>query len=323
MTAKKTYTKKTRKNHGEIITAKMLELMETEGTNWFKPWAATATEGQHHNPMSGTVYSGINVFITGMAAMENGFTSCEWGTFNQWFKRGGGVRCEDTGKVLEWGKFSLKGQKATEIIYSAPAQFTKQNDAGEDELVSYWKVKSFFIFNADQVQGYEPAAKKAKPNLVEQHASVDALVAANNIKLSHGGDRAYYRPSTDEIQMPNQKDFKATKSQTATQSYYGTLLHEMAHWTGHESRLDRLKGGWFGDENYAAEELVAEIASALLAANLGIEKEPTPNHAKYLNNWMRALKNDKKILMQAFSKAQKATDFILDAVDAKPTALAA
>ena len=321
--SKKTFTKKARKDHAEIITAKMLALMESEGTNWFKPWAATATEGQHHNPMSGTVYSGINTFITGYAAMEHGFTSCEWGTFNQWFKRGGGVRCEDTGKILEAGKFSLKGQKATEIIYCAPAQFTKQNDAGDDELVKYWSTKSFFIFNADQVEGYEPKQKKARPNLVEQHTSVDNLVAANAIKLSHGGDRAYYRPSTDEIQMPHQHDFKAAGGQTATQAYYGTLLHEMAHWTGHESRLDRLKGGWFGDENYAAEELVAEIASALLAANLGIEKEPTPNHAKYLNNWMRALKDDKRILMQAFTKAQKACDLILDAADAKPQAMAA
>lgn len=313
---KKTFKKKTavaKQDKREAIADKIIEMMETHGADWSKPWAACAASGSHHNKFSRKAYRGINVFITGYAALENGFTSSEWGTFNQWFTAGGGERCPDTGKITKQSRYSLKGQKSTEILFWKKLSFQKDTDDGEKETVNYWKCRSYFIFNADQVEGYTPKETKTRPNLVEQFASVDGLVDHHGIKLGHGGDRAFYSPSRDIIQMPDQSAFKAIAGQTATQSYYGTLLHEIVHWSGHQSRLDRFSDdplSVFGDDAYAAEELVAEIGSIFLASQLGIEKEPTPNHAKYLNGWIKGLKDNKKALFTAFSKAQAAADFI-------------
>ncbi len=122
--------------------------------------------------------------------------------------------------------------------------------------------------------------------------------------------QAYYRPSADSIHMPNLDTFRPTEHSTATEGYYGTLLHELTHWTGAEKRLDRKKGKRFGDQAYAFEELVAELGSAMLCQYLGISVTPRADHAKYLNIWIQKCKEDHRAIITAASLAAKALGYL-------------
>lgn len=138
-------------------------------------------------------------------------------------------------------------------------------------------------------------------------AEVDAFVSALGATIHHDDrGRAFYAPTLDEITMPERASFRATETSTATENYYSTLLHELTHWTGHASRLDRLKGGRFGSPEYAFEELVAEFGAAIACGSLGISAEPRPDHAKYLNNWKKALRSEPGLVISAAGKAAKA-----------------
>lgn len=139
--------------------------------------------------------------------------------------------------------------------------------------------------------------------------AAEAFVAATGADIRHGGNHAFYRFPDDFIQMPERERFMGTETSTATESYYGTLLHE-THWTGCAKRCDREFGKRFGDDAYAVEELVAELGAAFLCDDLGITLEPRPDHAAYLDNWLKVLKADKKAIFTAASQAAKATDYL-------------
>ena len=124
-------------------------------------------------------------------------------------------------------------------------------------------------------------------------------------------NKAFYSPSEDFIGMPPKEDFKGDKENTKEQYYYSTLLHELTHWTGHNSRCNRDLQNRFGSKAYAMEELVAEIGSAFLCSHLGITKTPTPNHGRYLNNWLEVLKEDKKSIFKAFSLSKTSSEYLL------------
>ena len=122
----------------------------------------------------------------------------------------------------------------------------------------------------------------------------------------------FYIPSEDFIGMPPKDDFKADKENTKEQYYYSTLLHELTHWSGHSSRCNRDLQNRFGSKAYAMEELVAEIGSAFLCSYLGVTKAPTPNHGRYLNNWLEVLKEDKKAIFKAFSLSKTSSEYLME-----------
>ena len=285
----KTFNKKDRY---QMVTDAVLALMEKHGTNWTKPWQASAGNS-HHNVVSGKPYQGTNIFMTAISAYKNEFKSNQWATYKQWEKLGAKVS---------------KGSKGTDIVFFDKVVIT---DKVTEEQAMIPVLKGFSVFNADQVEGYfaKPVEEQAKPEF--NHKETEKLVTDSGAIIKHGGGKAFYAPEPDFIQMPEKTDFTGTKDSTPEQSYYGTLLHELCHWTGHKSRLDRKLVGRFGSNAYAFEELIAETGSAFLAAMLGLEKEPTPDHAKYLNNWLEVLKSDKRAMMKAFGQAQKAADYIL------------
>lgn len=285
----KTFTKKDRY---QMVTDMVIDLMDKHGSNWTKPWQASAGNS-HHNVVSGKPYQGTNIFMTAISSYKNEFKSNQWATYKQWEKLGATVR---------------KGSKGTDIVFFDKVMIT---DKITEEQAMIPLLKGFSIFNADQVEGYDakPVEEQAKPDF--NHKATDQLVSDSGAIIKHGGGKAFYAPQPDFIQMPEKADFKGTKDSTPEQSYYGTLLHELCHWTGHKTRLDRKLIGRFGSNAYAFEELIAETGSTFLAAMLGLEKEPTPDHAKYLNNWLEVLKSDKRAMMKAFGQAQKAADFIL------------
>lgn len=271
------------------VTNRIIEALENGCAPWVKPWTSENKEGSSaipFNAISGANYNGVNTLLLWGAQMAAGFSSNTWMTFKQAKDLGGNV---------------MKGEKSQSIIYY---QMLKRKDEdGKEVMIPI--LKSYSVFNLEQTEGI---TKKVKSPIAPDVEYTDALTLAEGIGASvlHGGDRAFFSPSQDFIKMPPQKAFDDLNQ------WDSTLLHELTHWTGHSSRIDRLKGKKFGDQDYAFEELIAEIGSALLGGNLNIPHEKL-QHAEYVQSWLTVLKSDKKAIFSAAKQAQKACDYILDA----------
>jgi antirestriction protein ArdC len=181
------------------------------------------------------------------------------------------------------------------------------DDDGNEKAIPL--IKGFRVFNAAQVEGWEPPVKENQGD-AERVDSAETFVSNTDADIKHGSSGAFYVPKEDKLSMPEIGAFIATEHSSATESYYGCLLHELGPWTGHKSRLDRDLSGRFGSEKYAGEELVAEMTSAFLCAHLEISPAPREDHAQYLNSWMSTLREDKRAFMAAASAAQSAADYL-------------
>jgi antirestriction protein ArdC len=277
----------------------ILEAMEQHGTDWCKPWKNTAMGGTLRNAITGHCYRGLNIFLLSHAIQVNGWTSGEFMTYNQAVAKGYQVK---------------KGEKGSPITWFNMVKIKTEDKHGEEIERTIPNLKYHYVFNADQVEGYEGKALKktdTKPEAFNSEYMVEDAVKATGASIVHGGNKACYIPSLDRIKMPEKESFINTNYDTAEEAYYGTLLHELTHWTAHEKRLARDLSGRFGDNSYAFEELVAEIGSVFLCSMLGVKSEPSPANAQYLNHWMEVIKKDKKAIVKAFGLAQKASDFVL------------
>ena len=268
---------------------------------WEKPFFSSAA-GSSFNVKSKKAYRGINIMILAMS----GQPSPIWGTYKQWQEAGAQVR---------------KGEKSTTIVFWKPIEKRDPSDGTKDKFML---ARAYNVFNAAQVEGYEVAAptEPAKDE-TETIAEADAFFEATGIDIKTAPGGAFYVPSRDYVSMPPRADFKATKTSTVTDAYYSTLGHEVTHATGHKSRLDRSFKGIFGDSNYAAEELVAEIGSAMVMNYLGLNATVREDHSKYIKSWLAALRNDHNAIFTAASKAQAALDWIVACQDSAEMAEAA
>jgi antirestriction protein ArdC len=206
-----------------------------------------------------------------------------------------------------------KGEHGSLVVYAN--SITKNDmdaDTGEETAQQIYFLKGYTVFNAEQIESL-PAqyyALAEKPgDFLDRIEHAENFFAATGASITHGGNRAFYRPFTDQIVMPPFEAFRDAES------YYATLAHEATHWTMHASRLDRdfsreYGGKRFGSQAYAIEELVAELGSAFLCADLRLALEPREDHAAYIANWLEVLKNDKHAIFTAASHAQRAADFI-------------
>jgi len=293
----------TKKDHYQEITNAFIELLETEKGNFVKTWQANSLNG-HYNIISKKAYQGTNVFTTAMSSFKNGFKSNEWASFKQWENKGFKVN---------------KGSKATYIIYFEAIENKKEQLKGIEKKIIPM-IKGLAIFNADQTSyknsieylNHLEGLKTVEDLTVFNNEKIDNLVINTKATIKHGGNSAFYSPTVDFIQMPYKSSFKEIENISKEVGYYSTLLHELSHWSGSHKRLDRKIFNRFGSNGYAFEELVAEISSGFLCTILELVKLPTPNHAKYINNWLEVLKSDKKAIVKAFSLAQKASNFILE-----------
>lgn len=292
------------------ITNTIIAMIEAgDMGKWTRPWAKLLTGG-HYCPETKRAYEGFtNIFALNVQSFARGFTSQTWGTYNQWFALGGGEK--DNGKVTKDSDFNVrKGEKAVYIF--VPLMFNKKDKAGnvitdkKGNEVKGLSFKQVAVFNGEQVDGYEEVKPEMPANAVVDNGALDRFVTNLNLSITHAGDRAFYSPATDSITIPLQEAFIATPTSTATESYYGTLLHEATHATGHESRCKRALMNMNGSEAYAKEELIAELGAAMLANKMGISDSPRPDHAQYIKSWLKALKGDKKFIFQAVSGASKA-----------------
>ncbi len=279
------------------ITTRIVESLEAGVRPWLKPWNAEHAAGKITRPLrhNGQPYSGINVFMLWMEAEARGYTAPIWMTFRQAKELGGHVR---------------KGEKGAQVVYANTIKKTERDaETGDEEERTIPFMKGYTVFNVEQIEEL-PAhyyAKAAEPTLEpdERIAEVEAFLDATGATIAHGGNQAFYMPSEDRIQMPPFEFFQDRES------YYATRLHETVHWTKHASRLDRSFGRkrW-GDEGYAMEELVAEIGSAFLSADLGITPEVRDDHAAYIASWLKVLKNDKRAIFTASGHAQRAATYL-------------
>lgn len=290
---------KIKKDLYQDFTDQVIKQMEDNNMNWSKPFTTTILNG-HHNVISKKPYQGMNCFSIGLSVHKNGFKSNEWATFNQWKNLGAKIK---------------KGSKGTEILYWNIKEY--EDKTNKDEKVKIPFLKYFVVFNADQVDGYETKEKGLKDfNLKEidnwkTHFKTDTFVENTKADINIA-NKAFYSPNGDFIGMPPKEDFKGDKENTKEQYYYSTLLHELTHWSGHSSRCNRDLKNRFGSKAYAMEELVAEIGSAFLCSHLGVTKAPTPNHGRYLNNWLEVLKEDKKAIFKAFSLSKVSSEYLLE-----------
>jgi antirestriction protein ArdC len=285
------------------VTARILAELENGSAPWIKPWAATPGRNIPHNAATGNAYSGCNVILLWMA--QAGFATPQWLTFKQALDLGGNVR---------------KGEKSVATIVKVLQLKGKPKD-GETEGDTFTTLKAYAVFNIAQCENLPDRVINAEPAKArhddERDATIDEFIAATGADFRDdvGGDRAYFSPSRDFIAMPAFAAFNSAAT------YYATAFHELGHWTGAKSRLDRDFGKRFGDRAYAAEELVAELTAAFLCAEFSINGEL--RHAGYIENWIELLKSDSRAFFTAASKAQAAAQYMRDRALAEPMAIAA
>jgi antirestriction protein ArdC len=285
-------------NHIDTIVTKIIEQIEAGSAPWHKPWSGgSASYAMPVNALTGKTYKGVNI----LSLWSKEMPVAQWATFKQW---------QDKKEMVR------KGEKGTMIVFWST--FERQTDAGKEEIPF---LKTSFVFNRSQLQSYDAVTETPadKPSMVEALANADAFVTNTGANINHNGNgRAFYRQADDAVYMPKPDAFTGTATQTATEAYYATLLHELAHWTGAEKRLSRVKGKKFGDHAYAVEELIAEMSAAFMCAELGITDAPRPDHAAYLANWLGAIKETPRFLITAASMASKACDYLNELQTAKP-----
>ena len=277
------------------VTDSIIKQLEGGALPWVKPWKADSTADK--NIISQKPYQGVNRLILGLSAMVGGFDVPVWGSFKQWQALGANVK---------------KGEKGTKIVFYSPV--SKENkQTGERE--EYACLKTYYVFNASQVEGIEFAKTEPVGGEFDAIAEAEARITKTGASISHGGDAAFFAPSADRIQLPHKNTFKDAGS------YYATAFHELVHWTGAETRLNRTFGKRFADNAYAFEELVAEMGAAFLCQDYRIQGEL--RHAGYIEHWLKVLREDSKAIFKAAALAQKAADLVngLDATaEAMPLA---
>lgn len=279
------------------ITDKILADLEAGVRPWMKPWNAEHAAGTITRPLrhNGQPYAGMNVIMLWAEAMDKGYNAPIWMTYRQAGALGGQVR---------------KGERGSLVVYANTFTKTETDEAtGEEFERDVPFMKGYTVFNVEQIE-HLPAhytAMAAPPTLdpAERIAHAEAFLAQTGATVRHGGNQAYYASGSDHIQLPPFEFFQDPES------YYETRLHETVHWTRHERRLDRDFGRkrW-GDEGYAMEELVAEIGSCFLSADLDLTPDVRPDHAAYIDSWLKVLKQDKRAIFTAASHAQRAADFL-------------
>lgn len=287
----------------EIVAESIISALESGNTPaWRKTWTATGTM-----PMSLSSkkpYRGTNSLLLMFATMAGGYSSMWWGTYKQIEAMGGKIR---------------KGEKSTPVVLWKPTETVR-----EDGTVKKGAMMRYFnVFNSEQAdweEGTAPTNPESKERtdveIIETAQSVmDAYFGKDGApSLAFGGGRAYYSPSKDAIQLPTQASFEGDAE------FYSTAFHEMAHSTGHKDRLRRegvIESHYFGDALYSEEELVAEFTATFLCAETGIAPSTIENSTAYIAGWLKALKNDPKMLTKSASQAQKACDYILGRTPAK------
>lgn len=323
----------------KIANVLITRMEELKGENWQQPWLSTSYQGLPQN-ITGRTYNGMNKFMLDLVTSVNGHEMPVFLTFNQASKEGIHINKGAVSMPVLYYERSYKDQAGNRLTEAQAAKLTEEQ---RKELIPHMILKKFDVFNIADTN-----FKEVKPEL---YAKLQKDFAISEIKTDVTGmyankeldrmlskqewlcpidvkksDAAYYSPSTDSITLPLKSQFR--KGETADEIYrsgmefYSTALHEITHSTGASNRLDRLKeGSKFGDKTYAKEELVAELTAASISHTLGFERQITDNSAKYLSNWVGALKEEPKFILSVLSDVSKASSLIMGEIEKQQVAI--
>lgn len=273
----------------QTVTDQIIQALEAGTPPWLPPWQG-GEFSLPENFASGHRYRGINILLLHLTAMGRGYNVSRWLTFKQALELGGHVR---------------KGESGTQIVFFKQLEIAEQVDAGDPQRRVIPLLRSFSVFNIAQVDGLpESSVPELPKHEWDPLVAAEMLLADSGAQIQHGGNRAYYRPSDDIIQLPPREWFPTAAD------YYATALHELTHWTGAPSRCNRPLGRRHGIDAYAYEELVAEMGAAFACAHCKLPARM--EHASYIDSWLQALRNDKRLILSAASKAQAAADYLLE-----------
>lgn len=276
----------------QAITDSIISAIEAGTDGPSMPWHRSGASGLiPTNAATSKAYNGINILALWAACEVRGYTRSLWGTYKQWQSLDAQVR---------------KGERACLVVFYKEFEVEPQADDDDGHRAV---ARASWVFNAAQVDGYTLPAEPAKAGPIERLATADAFVASTRANIQIGGDSAFYRRSTDHIQMPDEHRFFGPE-QIRTENWYCVLGHELTHWAGADKRLNRTFGIRFGDDAYCMEELTAELGSAFLMAQLGITPQLREDHAHYIGHWLRVLKADKRAVFAAAAKASEAVRYL-------------
>ena len=325
-------TKAQRDLFRQEVTDGVIKLLEKGESAWTRPWTQHERSNLPHNGVTGRFYRGCNVMWLSFIAMAQEYKSNEWGTYKQWqteharMLKKQGVNVEQRTSVTSSGKerkywwnvddncaigAAKKGEKAHPAILFKPLKITEKDDDDNETFKVIPLMRAFPVFNRNQTVLPDRAVKATdnEPrDITDWEHDTMALVEAHGVDYREGGDRAFFNYRQDYVQVPVLEAFKSAEGRVAT------ILHEVTHWTGHPSRLDRDIDEGFGSLGYAREELVAEMGSAMLSAYMGIPQIDLENHASYIQTWANRLKekDGHNYLFRASSAAQKAVDYLME-----------
>lgn len=290
-----TNEEKAKRDLRQEITNQVIEMLEKGTAPWVRPWRLGELTGML-NATTNNHYQGINVCILQMAIRRSKQKDPRWMTYLQAQSKGWQVR---------------KGEKGTKILVYLPPRkiLNKHDELEEKNMVVVWPT----VFNVTQVVGDIPAYEPAKVTVFTAATAGEAIMKKSGAKIAYSGSEAYYTPLLDQITIPDRKKFKDAAG------FYETAMHELVHWTGHKTRLDRhgITGrSVFGSVEYAREELVAELGAFFICAETGLPFNPK-NSGAYIQHWVRLLKRDKKEIFKAASQAARAADFLLNRTKTK------
>ncbi|PQA89295.1 ArdC family protein [Hyphococcus luteus] len=284
--------KKSRRDPAQEITNRIIAAIEKGAPPWKQPWT-NAFSQMRPLRSNGAPYSGVNILILWDRACEMGFENPRWMTFRQARALGGRVK---------------KGERSVLVVYYGSTVKTEEDEGGEAAERSFRFLKSYPVFNVEQIVGlpahfydYKGSDIVRTPPVSERRTFFDAIGA----KIRHGGGEAFFSPGADVIRMPPFGSFDEPER------YFATLAHEAIHWTGARTRLDRLKFP-MSEAERAFEELIAEIGAAMLGAHLRLPPGHVDDHAAYVASWLKALRGDKRFILKAAAAAQQACDYLLE-----------
>lgn len=276
------------------ITNLIIAKIEAGTAPWARSWSA-GSGGSRPLRYNGQAYSGINCLYLWAVGAEAGYASPYWMTYNQAAAFGAQVRC---------------GERGTLSVYFNAVNKTETDASTGEECARLIRfMRHYVVFNAEQIDGLAPHFHPAMEGTTviqpsTRQAAIDAFFAAIPADIRHGGDKAFFSPSQDYIQVPRPSAFKSQDH------FASTLAHECCHWSGHPDRLARTFGKRFGDDAYAFEEIVATIGQSFICADLDLPPELHDSHASYVDHWLRVLKADKTAIIHASSKAEQAVRFL-------------
>lgn len=303
------FKEKVEEKRKELVDT-LLKYIETNPERWERGWYSVSNESAF-NPISQKRYKGLNAFYLYALGEMHGYKDPRWLTFKQAKDLGANVKQgEHSANIFYWNLYD----KSTKQSFSEETV----KDLNEEERNKYFEdnvrpvLKYYQVFNAEQCDNmpeYKKTAEQqsmAEEERAQQNAVIERVISNSSAPIFYGGNQAYYNPGTDSIRLPEIENFKSM------QDYYATALHEIAHSTGHESRLNRDIKNTFGTQKYAKEELRAELASIFMQIDMGlrIEGKHFENHGAYLASWLRAVKQDVKEFYSASADAEKISEYV-------------